>query len=102
MNRTQQILSDAAKLIPNEQHWLRPGNSGHRGWWDTDCFCPLTAINFVSLTGTERARICFMQAIGREGVPFYTIAEWNDEPERTLAEVHEAFVKAQQLAQAIA
>lgn len=81
-----QALIAARALIPDEDHWWR----GARDLRDRNCECPITALKTVTMDAPWKtytaARRLFAAAAGCACVP-----DWNDAPERTLAEVHAAF-----------
>lgn len=84
----REILIAAKALIPDEAHWWRGERGGHQ------CKqCPITAIASVSGgSGSPLAKLAFAWAAGLDSS--MTVPDWNDNPERTLAEIHTAFDKA--------
>ena len=95
-----EILEEAKALIDTPEKWTK-------GEWtrpisdEEYCHCAEGAINeclnidFSNLADVRNAHYFFTKAIGTQLIP-----EWNDAPERTYAEVMEAFDKAIELAKA--
>lgn len=93
------MLDEARALI--EKGWCQTTYS------DGDGFCPVGAINQVIHGNAENdettaawanAVLALEGAIGRDA--YIGLPNWNDAPERTQAEVIEAFRKAAELARA--
>lgn len=79
MSTTTEVLRKAKSLIPDEAHWWRGDGDIPEGM-----HCAGTALKACG--ADEYASRLFASAIGFHVIPF-----WNDEPGRTLAEVHAAF-----------
>lgn len=83
---TAEALKKAKALIPDEQHWW------HGQLINDTRYCPLLAI-------LDQRRRGDSTTLFREAIQCSSISEWNDAPERTLAEVHAAFDRAIALAE---
>jgi len=95
--KTAEILRLAKEQIPDEDHWWRgPGTSD--GCHSQEC--PMTAIWKIGAAHNYEAILLFaVVATGAtKGRRAETVPPWNDAPERTLEDVHDAFDYAVKLA----
>jgi len=86
----REILIAAKALIPDEDHWWRGHNDSRADV--VGCECPITAVRRVNVAGSMISSIALCEAMGFKTLN--DLYEWNDAPERTIAEVHAAFDRA--------
>lgn len=91
-----ECLRRAKALIPDTEHWWQQSSADEMR--PIRCHCPVTAMMFAK---GRRSRTLYLTLYGyyANAINTGSIADWNDAPERTLAEVHAAFDRAIALAE---
>ena len=86
----REVLIAAKALIPDEAHWWRGVGVGEFHGF----YCPITAIHAVC-KGRKNPLYGVVLASFRKSIgTVIPVSMWNDDPARTLAEVHAAFDRA--------